>query len=111
LRPRYIPVGHSVAMIGLSRLGSTSAPVRLGNIIGGAIEETTTIDDRAQAAVNSEWRTAREIYEIIDQGAFVSTAAALVRLADAGRIERRHDPHRNVKVVRYRSQNQTQCAD
>jgi hypothetical protein len=54
---------------------------------------------------------AREIYAILDEGAFVSTAAALVRLADAGRIEQRHDPHRNVKVRRYRSQDQTQCTD
>jgi hypothetical protein len=75
------------------------------------LKKPPTIDDRAQAAVNSEWRTAREIYEIIDQGAFVSTAAALVRLADAGRIQRRHDSHRKAKVVRYRSQNQTQYAD
>jgi hypothetical protein len=75
------------------------------------LKKPPTIDDKAQAAVDSEWRTAREIYAILDEGAFTSTAAALIRLADAGRIERRHDPHRNVKVVRYRSQNQTQCAD
>jgi hypothetical protein len=62
-----------------------------------------TIDDRALAAVDSEWRTAREIYAILDQGAFASTVAALIRLADAGKVERRHDPYRNVKVARYRS--------
>jgi hypothetical protein len=62
-----------------------------------------TIDDRALAAVNSEWRTAREIYAILDQGAFASTVAALIRLADAGKVERRHDLYRNVKVARYRS--------
>jgi hypothetical protein len=62
-----------------------------------------TIDDRALAAVDSEWRTAREIYAILDQGAFVSTVAALIRLANAGKVERRHDPYRNVKVARYRS--------
>jgi hypothetical protein len=50
-----------------------------------------------------EWRTAREIYAILDQGAFASTVAALIRLADAGKVERRHDPYRNVKVARYRS--------
>jgi hypothetical protein len=66
------------------------------------------IDDKAIAVVDGEWRSAREIYAILDEGAFVSTAAALVRLADAGKIERRHDPYRNVKVRRYRSQNQTQ---
>ena len=69
------------------------------------------IDDKAIAVVDGKWRSAREIYAILDEGAFTSTAAALVRLADAGRIERRHDPHRNVKVVRYRSQNKTQRAD
>ena len=69
------------------------------------------IDDKAIAVVDGEWRSAREIYAILDEGAFTSTAAALVRLADAGRIERRHDPHRNVRVVRHRSHNQTQCAD
>ena len=69
------------------------------------------IDDKAIAVVDGEWRSAHEIYAILDEGAFVTTAAALVRLADAGMIERRHDPYRNVKIMRYRSQNQTQCAD
>jgi hypothetical protein len=62
-----------------------------------------TIDDKALAAVDSEWRTAREIYAILDEGAFISTVAALTRLVNAGKIERRHDPYRNVKVSRYRS--------
>ena len=61
------------------------------------------INDKAIAVVDGEWRSAREIYAILDEGAFVSTAAALVRLADAGRIERRHDLYRNAKVLRYRS--------
>jgi hypothetical protein len=78
--------------------------------MGEALNKPPTIDDRAQAAVNGEWRTAREIFAIVDQGAFVSTAAALIRLANAGRIERRQDPHRNATILRYRSQNQTQCA-
>jgi hypothetical protein len=69
------------------------------------------IDDKAIAVVDGEWRSAREIYAILDEGAFTSTAAALVRLADAGRIERRQDPHRNAKISRFRSRNQTQCAD
>jgi len=62
-----------------------------------------TIDDKALAAVDREWRTAREIYAILDEGAFVSTMAALIRLATAGKIERRYDPYRNVKISRYRS--------
>jgi hypothetical protein len=62
-----------------------------------------TIDDKALAAVDCDWRTAREIFAILDEGAFTSTAAALIRLADAGKVDRRHDPFRNVKVSRYRS--------
>ena len=58
---------------------------------------------KALAAVDSEWRTAREIYTILDEGAFISTVAAPTRLVNAGKIERRHDPYRNVKVSRYRS--------
>ena len=62
-----------------------------------------TIEDKALAVVDREWRTAREIYAIIDEGAFISTVAALTRLVNAGKIERRYDPYRNVKVSRYRS--------
>jgi hypothetical protein len=43
---------------------------------GGQLKKPPTIDDRAQAAVDSEWRTAREIFAIVDQGAFVSTVAS-----------------------------------
>jgi hypothetical protein len=69
------------------------------------LKKPPTIGDRAQAAIDSEWRTAREIFAIVDQGAFVSTVAALIRLADAGKIKRRQDdPSRNAKVLRYRSQ-------
>jgi hypothetical protein len=42
-------------------------------------EETTTISDKALAAVDSEWRTAREVFAILDEGAYQSTVAALVR--------------------------------
>jgi hypothetical protein len=76
-----------------------------------AMSKPPMIDDKAIAVVDGEWRSAREIYAILDEGAFVTTAAALVRLAEAGRIERRHDPYRNVKVVRYRSQKRTLRAD
>jgi hypothetical protein len=54
--------------------------------VGHGDDETPIVDDKASAAVDSEWRTAREIYAIIDQGA--STVGALIRLADAGKIER-----------------------
>jgi hypothetical protein len=61
-----------------------------------------TISDKGLAAVDSECRTAREVFAILDEGAYRSTVAALVRLADAGKIERRHDSYRNMKVTRYR---------
>jgi hypothetical protein len=67
------------------------------------MKKPPTIDDKAFAVVDNEWRTAREIYAILDEGAFASTVAALIRLADAGKVERRLDPFRNVKVTRYRS--------
>ena len=67
------------------------------------MKKPPTIDDKALAAVDSEWRTAREIYAILHEGAFVSTIAALTRLVNAGKVDRRHDPYRNVKVSRYRS--------
>jgi hypothetical protein len=59
------------------------------------MKKPPTIDDKALAAVDSEWRTAREIYAILDERAFISTVAALTRLVN--------DPYRNVKVSRYRS--------
>jgi hypothetical protein len=31
------------------------------------------IDDKAIAVVDGEWRSAREIYAILDEGAFVTT--------------------------------------
>ncbi len=61
-----------------------------------------TINDKALTALDREWRTAREIYAILDEGAFISTVAALTRLVNGGKIERRHDPYRNVKISRYR---------
>jgi hypothetical protein len=67
------------------------------------MKKPPTIDDKALAAVDREWRTAREIYTIVDEGAFISTVAELTRLVNAGKIERRHDPYRNVTVSRYRS--------
>ena len=90
LQPRYIyPPSHIIAMIGSAgwgqprsaRLGTSSAegsgpepsakgrrprlsPPGLHSLLG-AIDETPTIDDKAMAAVDSEWRTAREIYAIL----------------------------------------------
>jgi hypothetical protein len=58
---------------------------------GTVMTTPPTVDDKALAAVDSEWRTAREIYAIIDQGA--STVGAVIRLADVGKIERRRDIH------------------
>jgi hypothetical protein len=66
------------------------------------MKKPPTINDKALAAVDSERRTAREIFAILDEGAYRSTVAAQVRLADAGKIERRHDPYRNMMIARYR---------
>jgi hypothetical protein len=66
------------------------------------MKKPSTINDKALAAVDGEWRTAREIFAILDEGAYRSTVAALVRLAHAGTIGRRHDSYRNMKVARYR---------
>jgi hypothetical protein len=61
-----------------------------------------SIDDKALAAVNGEWRTAREIFAIIDEGAFISTRTALARLANAGLIDRRKEPRQHWEIARYR---------
>jgi hypothetical protein len=61
-----------------------------------------TIDDKALAAVDGEWRTAREIFAVVDEGAPVSVRHALVRLADAGLVDRRSDPHHSGEIARYR---------
>jgi predicted transcriptional regulator len=61
-----------------------------------------TISDKALAAVDGEWRTAREIFARIDEGAPVTVKTTLVRLAEAGLVERRYDPHRNQEIARYR---------
>lgn len=66
------------------------------------LEKPPTIEDKAFAAVDDQWRTAREIYVLVDDGAALSTRTALMRLADAGRIERRYDPDRNGQISRYR---------
>ena len=67
------------------------------------LPQPPTIDDKAFAAVDGEWQTAREIFAIVDDGADTTLKAALIRLADAGKIERRYDPHRNGTIARYRS--------
>jgi hypothetical protein len=43
------------------------------------VKKPPTISDKALAAVDSEWRTAREVFAILDEGAYRSTVAALVR--------------------------------
>jgi hypothetical protein len=73
-------------------------------------EPPPTIDDKVLAAVDSEWRTAREIYGILDEGAFISTVAALTRLVNGGKTKRRHDPYRNVKVSRYAARHEVRSA-
>jgi hypothetical protein len=66
------------------------------------LEKPPTIDDKALAAVDGQWRTAREIFRLVDEGAFSSFRCALARLADAGMIECRRDPHASGEIARYR---------
>lgn len=61
-----------------------------------------TIDDKALAAVDGQWRTAPEIFAIIDQEAPTTTRTALIRLANSGKVERRYDAHPNGKIAKYR---------
>jgi hypothetical protein len=49
------------------------------------MKKPLTINDKALAAVASEWRTAREIFAILDEGAHRSTVAALVGLRTLAR--------------------------
>jgi hypothetical protein len=49
------------------------------------MKKPPTINDKALAAVASEWRTAREIFAILDEGAHRSTVAALVGLRTLAR--------------------------
>jgi hypothetical protein len=61
-----------------------------------------TIDDKAFAMVDGQWRTAREIFLLIGEGAPLTMRGVLARLAGAGKIERRYDPDRNQIISRYR---------
>ncbi len=61
-----------------------------------------TTEENALAVVNGEWRTAREIFAIVDEGAFSTTRTALAKLADEGKIERRYEPHPAGEIARYR---------
>jgi hypothetical protein len=68
------------------------------------LQKPPTIDDKALAAVDGTWRTAREIRTLLDEGYTIgSTRSALGKLADAGNVERRHDPDpRSGTIARYR---------
>jgi hypothetical protein len=62
-----------------------------------------TIDDKALAAVDDEWRTAREIFALLAVGHTVSgTRGALIVLANTGKIERRYDTRQAGVIARYR---------
>src|ERR1700683_4061068 len=88
---RYCRRTRSIAV----RYGCESAPsqavaqsAREGRGKSGQtnLNKPPSINDKALAAVDREWRTAREIFAILDEGAYRSTVAALVRLADAGTV-------------------------
>lgn len=83
----------------IKRSSDTSA-LPLARVSG--MTKLPSIEDKALAAVNGEWRTAREIFAIIDEGAFISTRTALARLANAGLIDRRKEPRQHWEIARYR---------
>lgn len=69
------------------------------------------VEERLLAVVDGEWRTAREIYAIFDEGAPVTVITTMLRLADTGKVERRYDPHRNGQIARYRKLSDTPDRD
>lgn len=60
------------------------------------------VEEKLLAVVDGEWRTAREIHALLDEGAPVTVITTMIRLADAGKVARRYDPHRNGQIARYR---------
>ena len=69
------------------------------------MKKPASIDDKTLSAVDHEWRTAREIFGLVDEGASISVAMALNRLVTVGKVNRRYDPHNNNlngKIARYR---------
>ena len=63
-----------------------------------------SMDDKALVAVDSEWRTAREIYEIIGEDALITVRAlrSVSLVEHAGQIDRRYEPRQAGKIAFYR---------
>lgn len=60
------------------------------------------VEEKLLAVVDGEWRTAREIHALFDEGELSTARGALCRLANVERVERRYDPHPTEKIARYR---------
>lgn len=67
-----------------------------------ALPRPANIDEKLLAAVDGEWRTAAALHAIVGEGSPTTARSALIRLANARRIERRYDAHQNGQIARYR---------
>lgn len=66
------------------------------------LDRPLTLDDKLLAVIDATWRTAREVFDIVDEGAPVTVKTRLAALSNAGLVDRRYDPHRNQQIARYR---------
>lgn len=60
------------------------------------------VEERLLAVVDGEWRTAREIYAIFDEGTWDHARRKLKQLASTGAIECSYDPKTPGEIARYR---------
>ena len=60
------------------------------------------MDEKALAAVDDEWRSARQILDLVGEDALSTVRSALGRLVNIEAIERRYDVHRSKITALYR---------
>lgn len=59
-----------------------------------------SIDEKACRLMTKQWMTAREIWQLVDEGAYSTCRDGVVRLWKAGRIQRTKDrPWRYRRVI------------
>lgn len=61
---------------------------------------TLSIDEKAFRVMTKEWMTAREIWQLVDEGAYSTCRDGVVRLWKMGRIQRTDEtPARYRRVI------------
>jgi hypothetical protein len=60
------------------------------------------VEERLLAVVDGQWRTAREIHAMFDEGSLDTVRGALLNLAKAGKVEREQVAHPTQVFSRYR---------